>query len=109
MPDREKVIREWEAVLNRDPLDAPWDLIDDTVTLLKEQEAEIDEISDEYLDLGKEMAKQPKIVRCKDCKYGYHLLDTKKGVIIKYCIACLKHPELIQSPDWFCADGERKS
>ena len=37
--DREKVIKGWEAVLSRDPLDAPWDLIDDTVTLLKEQEA----------------------------------------------------------------------
>ena len=30
------------------------------IELLKEQEKEIDEISDEYLDLGKEMAKQPK-------------------------------------------------
>ena len=37
MPDPENVIKEWEAVLSRDPLDAPWDLIDDTVTLLKEQ------------------------------------------------------------------------
>ena len=37
--DREKVIKEWEKVLSRDPLDAPWDLIDDTLTLLKEQEA----------------------------------------------------------------------
>ena len=39
MPDRERVIEEWEAVLSRDPLDAPWDLIDDTLALLKEQEA----------------------------------------------------------------------
>lgn len=39
MYDREKVIKEWEVVLSRDPLDAPWDLIDETVTLLKEQEA----------------------------------------------------------------------
>lgn len=39
MTDREKVIKEWEAVLSRDPLDAPWDLIDDTLALLKEQEA----------------------------------------------------------------------
>ena len=39
MPDREKVIEEWEAVLSRDPLDAPWDLIDETLALLKEQEA----------------------------------------------------------------------
>ena len=38
MSDRVKVIKGWEAVLSRDPLDAPWDLIDDTLTLLKEQE-----------------------------------------------------------------------
>lgn len=37
--DREKVIKEWESVLSRDPLDAPWDLIDETLALLKEQEA----------------------------------------------------------------------
>ena len=37
--DREKVIKAWEAVLSRDPLDAPWDLIDETLALLKEQEA----------------------------------------------------------------------
>ena len=47
------------------------------------------------------------VVKCEDCKYGYHLIDTKKGEI-KYHIACLKHSELIQAPDWYCADGERK-
>lgn len=36
--EREKLIKEWESVLSRDPLDAPWDLIDETLTLLKEQE-----------------------------------------------------------------------
>ena len=36
--DREKVIKKWEAVLSRDPLDVTWDLIDDTVNLLKELE-----------------------------------------------------------------------
>ena len=35
--DIEKVIKEWESVLSRDPLDAPWDLIDETLALLKEQ------------------------------------------------------------------------
>ena len=34
----DKVIKEWEAVLSRDPLDAPWDLIDETLELLKEKE-----------------------------------------------------------------------
>ena len=112
MPDREKVVGHLNDCMEASRRDNTWvfvrkDIIADVLALLKEQEAEIDEVSDEYIDLGKEMAKQPKIVRCKDCKYGYHLLDTKKGVIIKYRIACLKHPELMQSPDWFCADGER--
>ena len=39
--NREKVIKEWERVLSRDPLDAQWDLIDDTLALLKEQEGVI--------------------------------------------------------------------
>lgn len=39
MSKLEKVIKEWEAVLSRDPLDAAWDLIDETLALLKEQEA----------------------------------------------------------------------
>ena len=39
MVDREKVIKEWESVLSRDPLDAPWDLIDETLAMLKEQKA----------------------------------------------------------------------
>lgn len=38
IPDRENVIKAWEDVLSRDPLDAPWDLIDDTLALLKAQE-----------------------------------------------------------------------
>lgn len=117
--DREKVIKGLEACRKTDCINCPYSasetevclinyLLTDALALLKEQEAEIDEISDEYLDLGKEMAKQPEIVRCKDCKYGYHLVDTKKGEIIKYRIACLKRSELIQNQDWFCADGERR-
>lgn len=39
MPDREKVIKGWKTVLIRDSFDAPWDLIDETLALLKEQEA----------------------------------------------------------------------
>lgn len=35
MQDRGKVIKAWEAVLSRDPLDVPWDLIDETLALLK--------------------------------------------------------------------------
>lgn len=49
MCDREKVIKEWEAVLSRDPLNLTWDLVDETLTLLKAQEARIldwDELED---------------------------------------------------------------
>ena len=80
MPDREKVIKEWEAVLSRDPLDAPWDLIDDTLALLKEQE----------------------LVRCKDCKNQYY--DLQDGRIV---CGRVDNGE-IHTDDWFCADGERK-
>lgn len=41
MTDKEKIIKGWETVLSRDPLDAPWDLIDETLALLKEQDKEI--------------------------------------------------------------------
>lgn len=54
IPDRENVIKTWEQVLSRDPLDAPWDLIDDTLTLLKELEP---------------------VVRCKDCKYYAYAVE----------------------------------
>ena len=54
MMDMEKVIKEWEAVLSRDPLDAQWDLIDDTLTLLKEQEGTINELQNAYGYLQKQ-------------------------------------------------------
>ena len=41
MIDRERVIKDWEAVLSRDPLDASYDLIDETLELLKEQEPRV--------------------------------------------------------------------
>lgn len=68
--------------------------------LLKEQEAEIAEISDEYLDLGNEIAKMPKAVRCEDCEYSY-----TEGFVHQH-LFCEKHPELGEvADDWFCADG----
>lgn len=85
MADIEKVIkglecclRESEHIDDNPCADCPYYDIDsgvggkciddkdrDALELLKEQEKEIDEISDEYLDLGKEMAKQPKF--CPAC------------------------------------------
>ena len=67
--------------------------------LLKEQK----DISDALVDqcdrvrrLRKELADQPKIVRCKDCKhYSWHTdsCDHIGGIVSK---------------DFFCADGERQ-
>lgn len=67
--------------------------------MLKEQETEIDEISDEYLDLGNEIAKTPKIVMCKDCKYGE--VSIVPWTQNHYC----KRQKLAHAPGWFCADG----
>ena len=41
------------------------------------------------------------VVRCRDCKYGAwtHIFQD---------IVCRKREDLCKSPDWFCADGERK-
>lgn len=72
--------------------------------LLTEQTNEIDEIANEYVDLGKEMAKQPKVVRCKDCKYG---VDAHDGLNQWIC----NRPnteDFYHDAEFFCADGERK-
>ena len=68
------------------------------IKLLTEQTNEIDEISDEYIDLGKEMAKQPKIVRCKDCKHY-------TGGIDGYCEKWWRRTG---GNLFYCSDGERK-
>lgn len=86
--DREKIIKEWEAVLSRDPLDAPWDLIDDTLTLLKEQEV-TEQISDAIHETAKQFRQT--IVRCKDCK--------------REEICCIRRKN---DPNWFCADGKER-
>ena len=58
MQDRGEVIKAWEAVLSRDPLDAPWDLIDETLALLKEQEAKwVEDKQDEHC----------RLIKCSKC------------------------------------------
>ena len=52
------------------------------------------------------------IVRCKDCKHGYHIVNTVNGNITIYRVFCRKpyidEGNATHEPDWFCADGERK-
>ena len=98
--DMEKVVKAWEAVLSRDPLDAPWDLIDDTLTLLKEQEAAY-QGAEELLrqktilfdDAIKRLKEQEAVVRCGDCKHNARC---------EIAFGCSGNRE------WFCADGEMK-
>ena len=57
-------------------------------------------ISDEIIE--EEIADRPQeLVRCKDCKHGTSLSD---GVWCKKYI-----PARYPSPDWFCADGKRRT
>jgi hypothetical protein len=121
MAELEKVIKEWESVLSRDPLDAPWDLIDDTLALLKEQEdlgteltnavelihkknERIEKLMKEqethkfFVDESGKITPLPVVVRCKDCKnLGY----TNSHWFCKWLNRCVDE-------DWFCADGERR-
>ena len=117
MPNMDKVLKGLECCTKHEcGKECPYHDIDtgcrtdmeiDALALLKEQEAEIDEISDEYLDLGKEMAKQPEIVLCKDCKYGYKLCEDYISCEISEENESGCH--LSHRPEWYCADGVRKS
>ena len=51
------------------------------------------------------------VVRCKDCKYGHHIINTVNGEVRIYRVLCVKPYEqgsAVHEPDWFCADGKRK-
>lgn len=45
------------------------------------------------------LKEQPQIVRCKDCKY-------RREIPVLGNIICVDNS--VHSPDWFCADGERR-
>lgn len=94
IPDRENVIKTWEDVLSRDPLDAPWDLIDDTLALLKAQEP---------------------VVRCKDCKhysvedhYGnFHGYEILAASDVPTCHRWGNDAVMVK-PDGYCFLGEER-
>ena len=76
------------------------------LALLKEQEAEISRISNAYLELVEKASKQPKVVRCKDCKH--------RGDRHKYLVAFVAEKQEMpyffydNRGEWFYADGERQ-
>lgn len=57
--------------------------------------------------------KKQELVRCKDCEYGFHLVSTVNGEITIYHVLCTKpyieKGNATHEPDWYCADGERKT
>ena len=65
-------------------------------------------VPDAFLRFEDEWSPEQELVRCKDCKHLEHLshLDEING---KECYVCRKHTFTgMRSPDWFCADGERR-
>ena len=62
----------------------------DYIVELREEEA--DELMDDHW-VGE-------LVRCKDCKY-------RRKIPVMGNIVCVDNS--VHSPDWFCADGERKT
>ena len=55
------------------------------------------------------LKEQPKIVRCKDCKYAKMTID---GDLCKYCELDEDEDgflrEVYRDAEWFCADGESR-
>lgn len=126
MIDNDRLIKAWEIFRNSNPYEicdgreframrepeyCMGQMIEDTITLLKEQENDIHHmglIIDEY---EKELKKQPEIVRCKDCK---HAVLTTSGEV-KYC-KCWQSDEdgtyggdpLYLDGNFYCADGKKR-
>ena len=67
--------------------------------LLKEQEAK-----KFFVDISGKITPLPVVVRCKDCVECYF---ASNRVPDEQSYACEKHG-IDVTPDWFCADGERK-
>ena len=95
MTDREKVIKHFEHLLNaakgnyQDFVDLTVECGEEILALLKEQEA---------------------VVRCKDCRYCTIAADKKwRQDFGKSIYECDHKGFCCVEPDWFCADGERRT
>ena len=111
MPDREKVIKEFEHLLNaakgnyQDFVDLTVDGGEEILTLLKEQDT-----ANLYKcpNCGTWVSAE-NVVRCKDCK---HATMTADGKMCKYCEMDTDdfgdQREVYHDADWYCADGEKK-
>ena len=63
------------------------------------------ECCDAFL-LAMEALKQPEVVRSKDCKHGQYE-EWDNGECVDKTVYCDGYG--IHKPDWFCADGERRT
>ena len=106
MPDREKVTKEFEHLLNaaknnyQDFVDLTVDGGDEILAALKEQEEKIAMMRMIY---GTDAKVVGEIIRCKDCKHGKPCNDVE--INCEKDIGTFK--TTVHEPDWFCADGER--
>ena len=126
MPDRDKVIKEFEEICKYTMRPHEFRVLNDVLTLLKEQQEQIWELQDQveyltdklkeqkfFVDKSGKITPLPVVVRCKDCKWW----DKKDDANYGYCHACKHgyysdHWEIgiyrTYKGDWFCADGERR-
>lgn len=76
-------------------------LVRDALARMKEQDEQIESLKQTAQSMmeGITIMKQPEIVRCKDCRFGS---------VWNNCILC-DGVNGAHSPDWYCADGERKT
>jgi hypothetical protein len=105
--DRKKVIKELEELCeylfheyeicyhgDKEDIYNRFLIADNALDLLKEQEAEIEQLNRFVNGFSRDAMP---VVRCKDCVY-YLNMDKPKSLP---CRITEKHP------DWFCADGKR--
>ena len=77
-------------------------IAEDSLAILKDQESVIDALKSDLDETLKVLGEQPEIVRCKDCKHY------KDGFCYNPNTYDDEKTRGNTSPNWFCADGERK-
>ena len=59
-------------------------------------------------DMAVEALSQPKIIRCKECKYGL-MMENGEVKCDELCTDDDGYPMVLyQNADWYCANGERQ-
>lgn len=107
MAELDKVTNHLNDCLEASRRDNGWcfvrkDIVDDAVSLLKEQQKQIEAMNFIYgFVYGGQVKEIKKLVRCKDCIH-------RDPEDFKCDCGHDIHWELPRPDDWFCADGEMK-